>query len=102
MAIPNDKKYLTLAISGLDRRQSFYQTAVMSKKSVTSIIEGLGAENIAAGLGVSDHSIRYARTNGSMPASWYRFISAACLERGIPCPLDAFSFKESHNEGRAS
>lgn len=65
----------------------------MSKQHVHHITDTLGADAICARLGVSPHSIRYARTDGSFPASWYGPLKTMCDDVGIPCPLTAFNWR---------
>jgi len=71
---------------------------LMSKKAVHHIIDTLTAEAIMAELSVSFHMIRYARTTGMFPASWYAPLKAMADEVGIPCPLTAFNWKPTANK----
>lgn len=64
----------------------------MEKPSVI-IIDALGADRIEARLGVTSHMIRYARSTGSFPASWYDTIERMCAEEGVRCPRSAFNWK---------
>jgi hypothetical protein len=70
----------------------------MSKHHVHRITDELGADAICARLGVSSHSIRYARTDGSFPASWYGPLKTMCDDAGIPCPLTAFNWRAPAKE----
>lgn len=65
----------------------------MNKTSVHQITKHFGADVIAATFGVTEHSVRYARTAGVFPASWYDALSIMCLEAGIACPRNAFNWK---------
>jgi hypothetical protein len=65
----------------------------MNKQTVHHITDTLTAAAICAELGVTPHSIRYARTTGAFPASWYANLRRMCDEVGIPCPLSAFNWK---------
>lgn len=65
----------------------------MGSHVVQKITKELGNAAIREAVGVSDHSIRYARTTGKFPASWYAPIKAMCDERGVDCPLGVFNFK---------
>lgn len=70
----------------------------MKHKPVHHITNTLTPDAIMARLGVSFHMIRYARTTGTFPASWYRQIKDMCDEVGIPCPLSAFNWRHSANK----
>jgi len=65
----------------------------MNKAAVHQITDALGSHEIEDALNVSRHSIRYARTEGVFPASWYGPLSAMCRNAGIECPLSAFNWK---------
>jgi hypothetical protein len=65
----------------------------MTKKPALPIIRAIGAHAIATALDVSPHSVRAAQQSGTFPASWYRVVSALCVEGGICCPLCAFNWK---------
>ena len=65
----------------------------MTINHAKSISDDLGAHVMASALGVSSHSIRYARTEGTFPASWYFIISGLCSGAGIDCPMSAFNWK---------
>ena len=69
----------------------------MSKKTVHHMIDTLTADAIMAKLGVSFHMIRYARTTGMFPASWYGPLKVMADDVGIPCPLSAFNWKSTAN-----
>jgi hypothetical protein len=56
------------------------------------IIDKLGGEAISRRVGVKLRSVRFARTAGTFPASWYREISQMCADVGEPCPWDAFNW----------
>lgn len=66
----------------------------MNKQAVHHITDTLGADVICESLSVTHHSIRYARTDGRFPASWYAHLKAMCEDVGIPCPLSAFNWKQ--------
>ena len=70
----------------------------MNKASVHHITDTLSSDAICARLGVSHHSVRYARTDGAFPASWYGPLKEMCDETGIPCPLTAFNWKTSEKK----
>lgn len=54
-------------------------------------------------LGVSFHMIRYARTSGVFPASWYNDIDKMSRDAGIDCPRSLFNWKSAaNNVGTAS
>jgi len=74
----------------------------MSNKPVHQIIETLTPDAIMARLGVSFHMIRYARTSGVFPASWYDDIEKMSRDAGIDCPRDLFNWKSANNVGTAS
>lgn len=76
-------------------------TLDMAKKSVRHITDTLTAEVIQEGLGVGTHAVRFVRTTGEFPATWYRFIKAKCDEVGIPCPMTAFKFKGEFSDASA-
>ena len=65
----------------------------MNKNAVHQIIDTLTPDAICSELGVNKHSIRYARTTGAFTASWFGPLSKMCVEKGIPCPQDAFNWK---------
>lgn len=65
----------------------------MEKATVPYIVSNLGAESVAAVLGVSVHSVRKAVENRAFPASWYDVMDAICVDRGIECPRTLFNFK---------
>jgi len=65
----------------------------MQKNPVHHITDTLTAEAICAALGVGMHSIRYVRTDGLFPASWYGPLKSMCDEAGIECPLSVFNWK---------
>lgn len=67
----------------------------MNKPAVDTIIENLGPEAIRARLRVSQHAVRYAKSTGAFAASWFREISTMCAEAGVPCPMDAFNWRET-------
>lgn len=70
----------------------------MNKKAVHHIIDTLTADAIMAKLDVSFHMIRYARTTGMFPASWYGPLQSMAVDVGIDCPLSAFNWKPTANE----
>ncbi len=65
----------------------------MSKQTVKSIIEHLGADAICQKLKVSTHAVRYAKTDGVFPAAWYAGLRELCAASSIECPLEAFNWK---------
>lgn len=65
----------------------------MTKDAVRHITDILTPDAICERVGVSIHSVRYARTNGLFPAGWYRVLKTMCAEAKIACPLDAFNWK---------
>lgn len=65
----------------------------MSKAEVSQIIETIGADRICEVIGVGQHSVRYAKTEGLFAASWYAPMKALCDEAGISCPLHLFNWK---------
>lgn len=67
----------------------------MQRDPVHHIIKTLGADAISDFLGVSSHSVRYAKTTGRFPASWYDPLDDFCIEVGIPCPRAAFNFRRA-------
>lgn len=69
----------------------------MSKPTIISITDALGSEAICRRLGIGPHSVRYARTEGLFPASWYGPLREMCEAAGIDCPMDAFNWKVSIN-----
>lgn len=65
----------------------------MNKAAVHHITNTLGTSGICEALGVTGHSVRYARTTGAFPASWFDALSKMCAAAVIPCPRDAFNWK---------
>lgn len=65
----------------------------MNKPAVNHVIATLGVGTICAALDVSTHSVRYAKTTGSFPASWYDVLHDMCMKVGIACPRNAFNWK---------
>ena len=65
----------------------------MNKPAIKNITRTLGDDAISAALGVTQHSIRGARSTGLFPASWYDTLQSMCIEVGIPCPRNAFNWK---------
>lgn len=65
----------------------------MTHNIAKSITDQIGADRISKAIGVSSHSIRHARTEGTFPASWYAVLSDMCKQQGIECPLSAFNWK---------
>lgn len=66
----------------------------MSKDAVKKITDELGTRAIQDALDVSSHSVRYARTSGLFPASWYAPLLTLCNDRDIECPLEAFNWRD--------
>ncbi len=60
-------------------------------------IDALGEEEICAAVGVGHHSIRGARTTGKFSAHWFDVIEQMCLEKGMNCPRNLFTFKSPSN-----
>lgn len=67
----------------------------MNKPAIKNITRTLGDDAICAALGVTQHSVRGARSTGLFPASWYDALQSMCIEVGIPCPRNAFNWKAS-------
>lgn len=84
-------------IVGLTIAKRFSNNSRMSRKPTHHIIDTLTPDAIMSRLGVSFHMIRYARSSGVFPASWYDEIDAMCLSVGIDCPRSAFNWKNSAN-----
>ena len=70
----------------------------MSKTPVHEILNILGADTVQAKFGVSEFSIKHARSSGRFPASWYGEISKMCADNGIDCPMRAFNFKSPSSD----
>ena len=62
------------------------------------IIERIGVQALAKLVGVGDGAVRNAKAKGLLPSSWFDMVEQECLERGIPCPREAFSFVRSEGE----
>ena len=73
----------------------------MSKQSVITITDALGADAICARLGVSQHSVRHARWAGAFPGNWYGRIKPMCDEIRIECPMAAFNWRTAKEERSA-
>lgn len=67
--------------------------ASMNKPAILNITNTLGSDAICEALGVTQHSVRAARTTGLFPASWYDTLFSMCIEAGIPCPRNAFNWR---------
>ena len=65
----------------------------MNKQAVIHITDAFPVDDLCARLGVTPHSVRYARTVGVFPASWYAVLSDMCTTAGILCPRSAFNWK---------
>lgn len=69
------------------------------KSEVRRLTEQIGSEKLQAALGVSEYSIRHARTTGRFPASWFTVVRDLC---GGECSEELFNFKipgAPHSEG---
>lgn len=65
----------------------------MNKPAVISITDAITSDRICKELGVTHHSVRYARTTGLFPASWYAPLLDLCGDAGVECPMSAFNWK---------
>ena len=65
----------------------------MSKNPSTQIIEALGEDFFTDTLGMTERTLRHARTQGTFAAGWYKDIHFECISRGVPCPMSAFNWK---------
>lgn len=74
----------------------------MSKTSVLNITDTLTPAFFVAHLDVSEHSVRYARTAGIFPASWFAVVRAECDRLKVDCPLSAFNWKGAAGDGKDS
>lgn len=63
------------------------------KTDAAKLIDYLGPEAIAKRIGVSLYAVRYAKTGGKLPSSWYAAVKEMADAENIPCPEAAFSFK---------
>lgn len=65
----------------------------MNHKATHQITDALGTDKIAAHFGVSERTVRLARTTGEFAASWYKDLAILTKDAGIECPMDAFNWK---------
>ena len=63
------------------------------RSAVRFIIGALGKDAICARLGVTPHSVRFAKVVGSFSAGWYAGLLELCCEAGIACPMHVFNWK---------
>ena len=47
------------------------------------------------GIGMTQRTIRHARSVGTFAAAWYAKINRLCFDHGVPCPISAFRWKEA-------
>ena len=73
----------------------------MNRPFVHQIVREVGQGALASLIGVSVHSIRYAKTTGIFPSSWYPSVLRLASERGLECPLSAFNWKPVLRAGAA-
>ena len=62
-------------------------------KTCNEIIDKLTPDAMVSRLSLTKHSIARAKDRREMPASWFVVVDAMCIEKGIHCPRDFFSFK---------
>lgn len=67
------------------------------KAIVRFIIGTLGKDAICARLGVTPHSVRFAKVEGSFSAGWYAGLLELCCAAGITCPMHVFNWKSPTN-----
>lgn len=70
----------------------------MNKLAVHQITSHLTSPVLEQHLGVGPHAIRYSRTTGIFPGSWYGTVKTLCDAAGIECPLNAFSWKVGQHQ----
>mgnify|MGYP000847628558 FL=1 len=66
----------------------------MQQKYAPKIIDALSPDVLQHELGMTERSIRHAKSTGRFAAMWYRPIKELCESHGIYCPLDAFNWKQ--------
>ena len=67
----------------------------MTTSSAHKIIEALTSKVIQDKLGITEFSILAAKRKRRFPARWYAPIKQLCDEKGIECPIDAFTWAGS-------
>jgi hypothetical protein len=67
----------------------------MSKAQI--LIDEIGDEALKA-IGMTARNLRHVTSCGVIPAKWYAAIKLLADQRGIECPLCAFSFHAAENK----
>jgi hypothetical protein len=70
----------------------------MQKKPSIKIIEALGEAFFTNTLGMTERTLRHARTQGTFASGWYKRVHFECISQGVPCPMDAFNWKGEDKE----
>lgn len=65
----------------------------MNKSAVHQIVTVLSSEVLQGTFNVGPHAIRFARTEGYFPGSWFGTLEPMCIAAEIECPRDAFKWK---------
>ena len=63
-------------------------------KHARTLIDTLGADAIAAAVEVDPRTVAN-KGAGQFPASWWLAVSALCRSRGVECPPQAFTFRQT-------
>lgn len=70
-------------------------------KHARTLINAVGADAIASAVDVDIRTVANKGT-GQFPASWWLAVSALCAQRGVKCPVEAFSFKRDGSDSGAA
>lgn len=70
----------------------------MNKPAVHQIVSALTPEVLQSMFKVGQHAIRFARTEGYFPGSWFGPLEPLCIAANVECPRDAFKWKATAEE----
>lgn len=65
----------------------------MSKTPAQIIVFALGADTLAAALGIKRRAVNAAGASGKLPPAWWPIVRDMCAAHGIDCPEHAFGWR---------
>ena len=80
-------------------QKPLHNKAHVCKSPAQVFIDTVGVPNLARRLGVSVSAVNNARYDQSLPTSWARIIAQICIDTGITCPSEAFSWRGGGGSG---
>lgn len=60
----------------------------------SKIIDALTVKTIVDNTGLTERNVRHAKSTGKFSARWFQVLRDLCIEHGVYCPEDAFSWVE--------